>query len=91
MFKGYRPDRRGLAEIAKDPRLGAVCESVARQGAAIANQLDPDGNYQASPRMVTAGWKNESRRGAVIQQTGKSWTAERDRVLVEVTRRLRGR
>lgn len=91
MFRRYKPDPKGLREIGRDPRLGAVCQAVAEQGSALANQLDPDGNYQASRRTVTAGWRNESRAGAVISQTSSSWRAERDRVLVQVASRLNAR
>lgn len=89
--RNYKPDTRGIAEIARDPRLGAVCVSVASAGAALANQVDPDGAYRAAGRTVSAGWRNESRAGAVIAQTGSSWAAERNRVLVEVARQLNSR
>lgn len=91
MFKNYTPDRRGLAAIARDPRLGAECLKLAATGAAIANAIDPDGSYRAELRTVSGGWRNEPRAGAVITQTAQSWAAERDRVLVEVTRQLNSR
>lgn len=91
MFSNYKPDTRGLAEIGQDPKLGAVCLATALAGAAMANQLDPQGNYTASEQTVVAGWRNERRAGAVINQKDESWKAERDRVLVQVSRAMSSR
>lgn len=91
MSRNYKPDPRGMAQLGQDPKLGAVCLTTALAGAAIANQLDPQGNYSASTQTVIAGWRNERRAGAVISQNSESWKAQRDRVLIQVTRAMRSR
>lgn len=74
----YVPDHKGIAALALGGEMAAAMLHIANDGARIARGLAladayDTGEYADSftvrPAIVTAGWKNEPRRGAVIENT----------------------
>lgn len=68
----YTPDNKGLREIGRSAQVQQECLEAGRKIADRANELDPNGDYQANPATVQAGWENEDRAGAVVEQTQPS-------------------
>lgn len=78
----YRPDSAGLRELGRSAEVSSLCLDAAQRGAAWANQADPAGTYVATRAAVPAGWDNQYRSGARVEQTEFSRVGPRDRVLV---------
>lgn len=91
MAKSYKSLEAGLKAVGQSPALGQVALSAARELAAAANRTDPAGKYEASPRTVIAGWKNERRSGAAVSETTPSWRGRRDRTLARIAGQMKTR
>lgn len=86
----YRPDSAGLRELGRSAEVSSLCHSAAQRGAAWANQADPAGKYVATRAAVPAGWDNQYRSGARVEQTEFSSIGPRDRVLVRAINIIEG-
>ena len=65
----YKPDPRGLRELGRSSGVGEAAMAGARAVAAFARADNPSGAYDVTPATVTAGWRNEERRGARVVET----------------------
>ena len=86
----YTPKHDGLREIGSSSEMGAACLSVGERLAGNAQAVG-EGDYKAERSIVTAGWRNECRAGAVVRESRQDWEDWRDAVLVRVTEAMRGR
>jgi len=86
----YTPDHDGLREIGSSAEMGAACFEVAQRVAGNAQAVG-HGEYSAERSVVTAGWRNERRAGAVVRESRQDWKDTRDAILVRVTEAMRGR
>ncbi|POH58918.1 hypothetical protein [Arthrobacter glacialis] len=91
MAKSYKSIEAGMKALGQAPALGQVALSAARELATAANRADPEGNYEATPRTVIVGWKNERRAGAAVSETTPSWRGSRDRVLARIAGHMKTR
>lgn len=91
MAKSYKSIEAGLKAVGQSPALGKVALSAARELQALSNQNDPAGNYEASQKTVTVGWKNERRAGAVVRETTPSWRGRQNRTLARVAGLMKAR
>ena len=79
----YTPDHGGLREIGSSSAMGAACFEVAERLAGNAQAVG-EGDYKAERSIVTAGWRNERRAGAVVRESQHEWQDWRDAILVRV-------
>lgn len=73
----YQPDRSGIRDLGRETAVGDACLDAARRIAAWAGQQDPKGSYVARPASLPAGYSNELRRGAVVEETRQGEGAEK--------------
>lgn len=75
MAEHYEPDVAGLAEIARSPKMRAAMVGIATAAVSGARAISPvdSGKYRAGftvePTTNIAGWKNEERAAARIENT----------------------
>ena len=62
----YTPTPAGLRVLGMSSAVQDLALQGARRVANAASQIHPSGRYQVNPAIVTAGWNNESRKGAVV-------------------------
>lgn len=86
-FKRYKADDAGFKEILNSQKMSAASLEVSQRIAGNANAVG-DATYVAERRSVRAGWKNESRAGAVARVSVPHWRDSRDAVLVRVARAM---
>jgi hypothetical protein len=79
----YQAEDRGFREIGSSSAVGAEMVAVAERIAGNAEAVG-DGEYEAKPSTVTAGWANERRSGAVVRESDPHWRDSRDAILVRV-------
>lgn len=79
----YQAEDRGFREIGSSSAVGAEMVAVAERVAGNAQAVG-DGEYEAKPSTVTAGWANERRSGAVVRESNPHWRDSRDAILVRV-------
>lgn len=88
----YTPDRSGLKALGQSDGIGRTCLEAAERGKAEAERIAPrdTGEYAESfiarRETVLAGWNNEPRAGAILENTAPhSVVVEvRDNVLARV-------
>ena len=88
--RAYVADDSGLRSIGAASAAGAEALKAAQ---AIAARADATGrsDYSAAPAIVTVGWQNERRAGAVVRETRRDWRDVRDTVLLRVLAGMRRR
>lgn len=79
----YEPRKEGIRDIAQSGEMRAAVLAVAEQMAGNANSVG-DSKYEAESQMVTAGWANDRRAGAVVRESEPHWRDWRDSVLLRV-------
>lgn len=62
----YTPTPAGLRVLGMSGAIQDVALQGARRVANAASQIHPSGTYRVNPAIVTAGWNNETRKGAVV-------------------------
>lgn len=65
----YTPDPRGLRELARSSAMTDAAMAGARAVERFARADNPSGDYAVTPAVVTAGWANEQRAGARVEET----------------------
>lgn len=68
-MSSYVPDVKGLAEIGRSPALQAAVLAAAARGAQAAATANPRGSYSVRPQPVRAGYREEPRVGAVVENS----------------------
>jgi hypothetical protein len=81
--RSYLADDSGIKDLAMAAAMGQACLAAASQMAAQANATGK-GDYSASLAVVTSGWANERRMGAVVRESRRDWRDTRDTVLLKV-------
>ena len=79
----YLADDSGLRSLGSSSRMGSEAMKAASEIAAAANSAGK-GSYSVLPAVVTAGWVNERRMGAVVREVRPDWRDTRDAVLLKV-------
>lgn len=69
-MSSYVPDPAGLRELGRSLELQAAVLAAAERGRTAAAAMDPRGRYSVRPAPVTAGYRDETRAGAVLEDTG---------------------
>lgn len=90
MAQRYRPQPRGLQELARSDWMKQTMLDVGRKMAGNANAVG-ESKYEAKSVMVRAGWANEQRHGASVAEMEHHWKDSRDAVLVRVAAAMRDR
>jgi hypothetical protein len=88
--RSYLADDGGLRELANSSEVAretlAAAQTIATAAAAAGKS-----EYGVHPEIVTAGWTNERRAGAVVWEKRPDWRDTRDAVLVTVLDKMRRR
>lgn len=81
--KNYKAEDNGLREIGQSAAMGAASLNEAQR---LVGNIESvaEGKYEAESSTVTAGWKNESRAGAIVRESEPHWRDWRDAVMVRV-------
>jgi hypothetical protein len=79
----YLADDSGLRDLGLDDAAGSIALAAAELMAAAAIQSGK-GDYVAAPTIVTAGWANERRSGAVVRESRHDFRDSRDAILLTV-------
>lgn len=64
----YEIDRNGLRELARTSGIQQAAIDGGRGVAADAKAFNPRGDYEVTAATVTAGWQNEQRAGAAVNE-----------------------
>ena len=86
----YLADDSGLKELGNSSGTAEVAMAAAQDLAARASESGK-GEYGADPEIVTVGWMNERRAGAVVWEKRPDFRDSRDAVLVTVLEGMRRR
>lgn len=81
--RAYLADDSGLRQLGTSSAVASATLAAAKAMASAAQGLGK-GEYSVSPTIVTAGWANEQRAGAVVRETRRDWRDVRDTVLLKV-------
>lgn len=76
----YEPFNSGLRSLAQSREMGQITLSAARNLAGAAGSVGRS-TYSADPYTVTAGWRNESRAGAIAYESDRDFRDARDEIL----------
>jgi hypothetical protein len=81
--KSYSADDSGLSELGSNPKVAAAALEAGKRLAGNAEAVGR-GTYEAKPAIVTVGWKNEKRAGAVVREVDPDFRDARDSILLRV-------
>ncbi len=79
----YKPLSDGFRSLGMDAAVGAVTLAAAKSIAGNAQAVGR-GTYEAVPAIVTAGWSNERRTGAIVRESSPDYRDSRDAILLRV-------
>ena len=68
----YTPTPQGLRVLGMSDFVRDAAVRGATNVANAASDIHPEGTYQVNPAVVTAGWDNEKRMGAVVSDRSVS-------------------
>lgn len=68
----YTPSKAGLRVLGMSNFVRDLSVRGAEKVARGASEVHPAGTYQVNPAIVTAGWDNERRMGAVVSDRSES-------------------
>lgn len=86
----YEMNPAGLREIGRSSGVQSAALAAGAAVAATARAINPTGDYEVTPRTVSAGWQREDRAGAQVTEVAAGRGPQR-RALARAASQRRGR